>query len=95
MVVFLFSGLLHDLVISIPARGGYGWPTLYFLLQGLALLFERGSIGRPLGLGSGWRGRIFALTIAGAPAFWLFHPAFIRNVIIPMLNAIGSLGKDL
>jgi len=91
MGTFLVSGLVHDLAISFPARGGYGLPTLYFLLQGLAILVERSKTGRTLGLGHGWRGRTFTLLVAAGPAFWLFHPPFIRNVILPMLDAIGAI----
>lgn len=39
-LVFLISGLLHDLAISYPAGGGWGPPTLYFILNGLAMLAE-------------------------------------------------------
>ena len=36
-------------------------------------------------------GRSDALpALTAVPAFWLFHPAFIRNVILPMLQAIGA-----
>ena len=88
--VFAVSGLLHELVISLPARGGYGLPTAYFVTQGLGLLFERSRFGRLLGLGSGFKGWCFVLLVAGVPAFWLFNPVFIRNVILPMLHAIGG-----
>ena len=88
--IFLISGLLHELVISLPARGGYGLPTLYFAIQGLGLLLEHSNRGRDRGLGSGWKGWCFVALVSGAPAFWLFHPTFIHNVILPMLHAIGA-----
>lgn len=89
-VVFALSGLIHELVISVPARGGYGFPILYFLLQGAGVLFERSQLGRRFGLGSGARGWFFTMAVTVAPAFWLFHPPFIHHVILPMLRAIGA-----
>lgn len=88
--VFLISGLVHEAVISLPARGGFGLPTAYFVLQGLGVLAERARWGRRLGLGRGLRGWLFALICAAGPAFWLFHPPFIHHVILPMLQAIGA-----
>ena len=90
MLVFLVSGLIHDLIISVPARGGYGLPTLYFLLQGAGVLFERTRIARRFGLNRGIRAHAWTLLITGAPVFWLFHPTFVRNVILPFLKSIGA-----
>jgi alginate O-acetyltransferase complex protein AlgI len=88
--VFLISGILHDFVISLPARAGFGLPTAYFLFQGIAVLAERSAIGRRIGLGDGLRGWLFTLVCTAGPAFWLFHPPFVINVILPMLHAIGA-----
>ncbi len=88
---FLFSGLIHDLVVSVPAGGGYGGPTLFFLLQGFGLLAERSPTGRSIGLCKGWRGRMFAFAILLLPAGWLFHRPFILHIILPFLHAIGAL----
>lgn len=87
---FLLSGAVHELVISVPARGGYGLPTLYFALQGAGVLFERSRFGQRFGLGQGVKGWCFVVLVAGGPAMCLFHPIFVRNVILPMLHAIGA-----
>jgi hypothetical protein len=81
---FVFSGVVHDLAISVPAGAGFGLPTAYFLFQGIAAAFERSRWGARLGLKGGWRGRVFALACTAGPAFWLFHPAFVLNVIVPL-----------
>jgi hypothetical protein len=90
VIVFLISGLVHDFVISVPARGGYGLPTFYFLLQGAGVLFEHTHLARRCGLNRNFRGWLFTLIVTAGPVFWLFHPTFIRNVILPFLKCIGA-----
>jgi hypothetical protein len=89
-VSFLVSGLLHELVISLPADGGYGLPTAYFLLQAAGLRAEHSPLGRRFGLGRGDLGRVFALGVVGLPAVALFHPPFVEQVAIPFLHALGA-----
>jgi predicted DCC family thiol-disulfide oxidoreductase YuxK len=88
--VFAISGVIHELAISFPARGGYGLPFNYFILQGVGVLIERSTIGQTLGLGRGFRGWLFMAIFTAAPAYWLFHPTFVHNVILPMLQTIGA-----
>ena len=91
IVVFLISGLIHDLVITFPAGGGYGLPTLYFTFQGVAMLIERSTIGDRLGLAIGWRGRAFALLVVASPIAALFPPPFVLNVMVPFFQLLKAL----
>jgi alginate O-acetyltransferase complex protein AlgI len=84
---FFISGLIHELVISLPAGAGYGLPTAYFLLQGWGLIAQRTPVS-----GRCWfRNRLFTLFLVIVPAFGLFHSPFIRRVVIPFMQTIGAL----
>ncbi|MCA8911553.1 MAG: membrane bound O-acyl transferase family-domain-containing protein [Planctomycetes bacterium] len=81
LAVFLFSGLLHEAAISLPVNAGYGLPTLYFALNGAAMLadeawFTEGSIPA----------RLWAAFWVIAPLPLLFHPWFIRGIVLPMVG---------
>ena len=86
MLTFFTSGVVHELVITVPARGGYGLPTLYFVLQGLGVLVER-RIPRRRRIAR----RVFALAVVALPAFVLFPPPFVLNVFVPFMRAIGAM----
>lgn len=88
--VFLASGLVHELVISLPAGAGFGLPTLYFLLQGAGILAERSKAGRKLKLARGWTGWLFTFVVTAGPAAILFHPPFVRSVILPFMKVSGA-----
>jgi alginate O-acetyltransferase complex protein AlgI len=75
--VFLFSGLVHELVISFPAGGGWGLPTLYFAIHGLAVILEKRGVLRPS------RALTAALVLAPLPI--LFHAPFVANVVLPLV----------
>lgn len=87
MAVFLFSGVVHELAITVPSRGAYGQPTAYFLFQGAAALWQR---AHPR-WATGWRGRLFTLTAAAAPAYWLFPPVWVERCILPFFQVIHAL----
>jgi predicted DCC family thiol-disulfide oxidoreductase YuxK len=87
LVAFAVSGLIHEFVISLPAGAGFGLPTGYFILQGLAILAQR-KLAALQGDITGW---LFTMIVVAGPAYWLFHPPFVRNVILPFMHAIGAL----
>lgn len=88
---FLVSGLIHDLVISIPAGGGYGGPTLFFLVQGGAILLSRSVASKRMPLRKGGVGRSFTLLILLLPVGLLFHSPFVFEIILPFMKFIGAI----
>jgi alginate O-acetyltransferase complex protein AlgI len=83
MAIFLASGLLHELAITLPVRAGFGLPTLYFTLHGLLTLIEK-KTGRQFG-------KITALFAVMAPMGLLFPPAFQTEVIQECLGVFDLL----
>lgn len=82
---FLVSGILHEVALSLPVNGGYGLPTLYFLIQALLILIERKFIRRiPFLLQKIW---LFGCLILPFPL--LFHPEFLQGVFLPVLHKLG------
>ena len=72
--VFVVSGLFHELAITVPAMSGFGFPTIFFVMNGLAVLVEED--------GKYLRYACLLALIVGLPT--LFPVVFAENVIIPI-----------
>lgn len=87
MAVFVASGFLHEIAITLPVRSGYGCPTIYFTLHGIGVLLEKRR-GRPFG-------RIPSLLAVAVPLGLLFPPAFQSGVIGKCLGVFEVLKEHL
>jgi hypothetical protein len=87
VIAFLFSGVLHELAISVPVKAGLGLPLLYFCLQGLLVLYERRRIaqGRPVDQVR-WIGRTWTICWLILPLPLLFHYRFLKEIIWPIIG---------
>lgn len=90
MIGYLFSGLLHELAISVPAAAGYGLPTLYFVIQGAAILCERRLRRHRLFSKSAMAGWLWTMAVTAGPACLLFHSPFLHRVVIPLVAPFAS-----
>jgi hypothetical protein len=52
---------------------------------------ERSQLGKRLRLRRGLRGWLFTALFTAGPAFWLFHPPFLRNVVLPFMEVVHAL----
>jgi alginate O-acetyltransferase complex protein AlgI len=82
---FAFSGVLHEVAVSLPVRAGFGGPLAYFVLHGALVALERAGLGARLkarpGLGRGW-----TLACLLAPLPLVFHRPFLAGVVWPLLS---------
>lgn len=85
-LVFLLSGLLHEMVVSLPAGGGWGGPTLYFILQAFGI-----ELGRRFRIPRGIASRLWALAFLLMPVGVLFHTPFIHRVMLPFFQTLKAL----
>ena len=81
---FLFSGLLHELAISVPARAGYGRPLAYFALQGVFVLVEKTVASR--GSDTSQRHHLMTILAFTLPLPLLLIPQFLRVAIWPIIG---------
>ena len=89
-IVFLASGLIHDLVMSAPA-GGWGRPTAYFLIQAAGTLLQRTRPARAIGADRGWFGRLLAAAAILLPLPLLFHRPYCVEIMLPFYDWLAGL----
>jgi hypothetical protein len=85
MAAFIFSGLLHELALSVPVNSGYGLPTLYFIIQGTLVLVERYlTINKVSFLQHRVWARVWVFFGLVIPMPLLFHEQFITQIVWPL-----------
>ena len=85
MLAFMFSGLLHELALSVPVNSGYGLPMIYFVIQGSIVLFERFLIsGKLKFMQNGILASVWVFFWLVMPMPLLFHPEFIKQIVWPL-----------
>jgi hypothetical protein len=80
-VAFGYSGLLHELAISVPVNAGYGLPTIYFVLQAIALYLETRIVFNSKTLKHLW---VLAWLLIPMPI--LFHRPFLEGIVWPLIG---------
>lgn len=80
-LIFVISGLLHEIAISYPAMSGWGLPLVYFLIQGSAVAAERNFFRADSFLKRIWTWLVLLL-----PLPLLFHSPFREALIVPLFT---------
>lgn len=82
ILAFAFSGLLHELALSVPVNTGYGLPLLYFIIQAVIVLIEKRITRYNVSfLKNGVIAQAWVLFWLIAPIPLLFSKAFIKQIV--------------
>jgi len=85
IIAFVFSGLLHELAISVPVKAGYGLPLLYFFIHGVVMYVEKVLENRSFKFSNHKIvGRVWVIFWLVAPVVLLFHKAFLKGIVLPL-----------
>jgi alginate O-acetyltransferase complex protein AlgI len=82
---FMFSGVLHEIAISLPVGAGFGLPLLYFAIHGTLMIIERRREQRGIHMGAAL-GRVWVIFWLVLPLPLLFHPWFLRATVWPLIG---------
>jgi len=86
---FAFSGLLHELAISVPVGAGNGLPLLYFLLHGIAMILEVQFAKAGFDLATRpVLGRVWTIAWLLLPLPLLFHRPFLEGCVWPIIGVV-------
>jgi hypothetical protein len=86
---YVFSGLLHEMAISLPVNSGYGKPFAYFIVQAILILtIEKYFI---IPNTNKWVRKIWLILCLFFPIFLLFHEAFIHEIVMPLIDYLNVI----
>lgn len=90
-LVFVASGLVHELIMSVPAGGGFGGPFAYFSLQIPGCWLERRNSIRHVIRKHVWLGRVWTAAWVVVPLPLLVNKTFVDIVLVPFFLALGVI----
>ena len=84
---FIFSGLLHEMAISLPVQSGFGKPFLYFIIQAVLILtIDKYVIKKQSNV---FIRTFLILGCLALPIFLLFHKDFIAQIVLPLAEYLS------
>ncbi|HUS01861.1 MAG TPA: membrane bound O-acyl transferase family-domain-containing protein [Chitinophagaceae bacterium] len=87
IISFIFSGLLHEMAISLPVGMGFGLPFVYFIIQGTMVLLEKILEDRNIiFLKNKFIAKVWVYFWVIIPAPLLFHIYFIKGIVWPVMG---------
>ena len=87
LLIFCLSGIIHELVITIPLGRLYGLPFLYFLIQGVGMILEKkyANNWKPL------YKKMWAYSFLIGPILLLFPIPFLEMIAASIRDLVGRI----